>query len=364
MRGSRGSHKKTLSLMMSERRIGECCARLAFALLCACACDKRAEPVRVQQSEPTVTQRPRAVSASEEPLPTVEAISHSRAAGVKLIVAASGWTLVTAEGLYRKQDGKAPVHRSTGINPPLAVMGERVVHWGDGQLLATPLSGAPPSKLGALEQMPRDVFASTEHFTWLQRSKLGDRILVADKLADKPGSHAAYRTVYRSEHGIVSGAMLQDWVFFVESLPDGEWRLGAASIGKAETLPKQGQAATLGPAREGRPPAFLLAENELYFYDGPSRSVRRVTPDLQEETIVATSVICSPMAVARQVYCAHVGGVFSVSTQEEAEEASQRRVLESRIQGPITAIAASPRQVVWVEDVEGKQLRVRTVRLP
>ncbi len=65
-----------------------------------------------------------------------------------------------------------------------------------------------------------------------------------------------------------------------------------------------------------------------------------------------------------EIYCADVGGVFSVGVSNQAEGVSRRRVLDSQLKGPITALAASSRQVVWVEDLSGKQLRVRVLRLP
>lgn len=344
---------------MSKRRT-TCAAVLLFNV--ACAERTNLAPVELSAASASAHTSSSASASGEAQFVKVETelVLDRSAYNVKLVVAGTAWTLITAEGLYRK-DGNTPVvHLRAATSPPFAVMGREIVHWGDGQLFATPLSGERPRSLTTLEHMPRDVFASNEHFAWLDRSKLGDRILVMDK----SGLKAGIRPIHRSEHEIVSGAMLQDWVYFVESMPEGKWRLGAISIRNIATPAKPGGAPTFGPVRSGRPPAFLLAETDLYYYDGPTRSVQRVTPDLQEEKTVARGIICSPLAVAQQIYCAHVGAVFSVDPTNDGESKSQVRVLDSPVRGPITAIAANLQQVVWIEDLDGKQLRVRTVRLP
>lgn len=326
----------------------------------------------------------RIVGPGEQSGPRVDtALTLERSAyGVKLLVTETGWTLVTAWGFYH-QEGETPVrHVPAPLDPPFAVMGQEIVHWSKGQLEAAPFGGATPRPLVALPHMPRDVFASNDHFVWLERAPSGDRLLATEKAKRSSGVAAPHRVVYHTENAIITGAMLQDWVFFVEALPDGKWRLGAASINAAHTADKAVKAATLGAARAGRPPAFLLAANELYFYDGPTRSVRRVTPDLQDETIVATGVICSPLslserrslpervsvaerrAVSARIVCAQVGGVFSVDVGDDPATKSLMQMVDSHIKGPVTALAASAERVVWVEDLSGKQLRVQTARLP
>lgn len=239
-------------------------------------------------------------------------------------------------------------------------MGEEIVYWAEGELVARSVSATSTRRLALLEQMPRDVFASKEHFAWLERGKHGDRIGVAAKTAKSDDT--TQRFVYASENQIVSGAVLQDWVFFVEALPQDKWRLGAVSL-RSTGANGPAQAVTQGALHSGRPPAFLVAESELYFYDGPTRSVRRVTPDLQEETTVARGVICSPMAISERIYCAHVGGVFSVDESNADEKPSKPIDLDRHIKGPITAIAADSQKVIWVEDLDGKQLRVRAAAL-
>ncbi len=204
-----------------------------LALVCAGACAERPRSARVEQSELAASQGTSPSAASDSSAVRVEtALTLEQSAyGVKLVVSDSVWTLITTDGIYRKAGDTPTVRTPAVMKPPLAVMGQEVVHWGDGQLVATPVSGASPTPLVGLEGMPRDVFASTEYFAWLERSKLGDRILVADKPANGD-RRTVPRAVYTTQHDIVSGTMLQDWVFFVEALPDGQWRLGSTSIRK------------------------------------------------------------------------------------------------------------------------------------
>lgn len=316
--------------------------------------------------------------ANEPMVSRVEtALTLDRSAyGVKLLVTDTGWTLVTAWGFYHQEGETSVQHVPAALDPPFAVMGREIVHWAKGQLEAWPVAGATPRRLVALAQMPRDVFASNDHFAWLERSASGERILATEKQKRSVGVAASHRVVYRTENPIITATMLQDWVFFVEALPGDKWRLGAASINAAKTSGEALQNATLGAERQGRPPAFLLADDELYFYDGPSRSVRRVSPDLQDETVVAKGVICSPLTVtdlalepkatagADRIVCAQVGSVFSVDVADDPDTKSPVQMVDTHTKGPITAIGAAAGRVVWVEDLDGKQLRVRTARLP
>jgi hypothetical protein len=332
------------------------------AWLCFGACNQRSQSAGVERSEATSEgTRPAVGQTLDAKVQTAFELERS-AYGVKLIVDGPVWTLIAAEGFYRGEGETPVVHTPAATSPPFAVMGQKIVHWRDGHLWATPLDGSAPKSLLAIEQMPRDVFASDEHFSWLERSSVGDRILVAVDVPNTAGRSGSTRAVYHSQHEIVGGAMLQDWVFFVESLPGGQWRLGAISIRIRPTSDKVDALANFGTIRNGRPPAFLMADTELYYYDGPTRSVRRVTPDLQVETTVAKGVICSPLVATARIYCAHVGGVFSVEASNEGEP-SRTRVWDNQLRGPITALAANSRQLVWVEDIDGKKLRVRAIQL-
>lgn len=329
---------------------------LPFALCCALACDAKDDDDVARGTEPTKPPRTASVDAPLAKVETVLTLDRS-AYGVKVALGASGWTLVTADGLYSQRSDGSVAHRNTPLSPPFSIMANEIVHWRDGTLLATPLNEVPPRKLAALERMPRDVLSSSDHFAWLERRDGGYRIQVAQ------GQRA--RTIYQTGHNVVSAAVLQDWVFVTEVMPDGRWRLAATPLHRAAAPDSASTAAAVGTARPGRPPAFLVAADDIYFYDGTTRSVRRVTPDLQEETVLARDVICSPMAVAQEVYCAHVGGVFALAKHPQADrQSAQRRVVEAHPGGPITAIAADRRNLFWVEDLGEGQLRVRAVRLP
>jgi hypothetical protein len=105
---------------------------------------------------------------------------------------------------------------------------------------------------------------------------------------------------------------------------------------------------------------MLSASDHVYYYDLPSRSVRRVALDLKSETTVADKIVCSPIAaVSERVLCARVEGIFELS-----EESGAARVLTRKPIGLITAIAGGPKIVAWVNDSGTTKATIRMLRLP
>jgi hypothetical protein len=160
------------------------------------------------------------------------------------------------------------------------------------------------------------------------------------------------RVLYRTQDHIAAAAMLEDRMFFVERQADGSWRIGRVSTGEAGSA--------FSYVHRGRAPSMLVpAPDGIYFYDGPTRSVRRSSLDLKEETVFAENVICSPLAVSDRVVCGHVEGVFEIPGKGKAP-----RVLSPETVGPIAAIAADETRAVWVVDTAENQLAVRSLPLP
>ena len=103
---------------------------------------------------------------------------------------------------------------------------------------------------------------------------------------------------------------------------------------------------------------MLVVAESLFYYDGPSSSVVRVSPDLGSEEVLARDVICSPMAVAENVYCAQPAGLIEIGI-----DGGVRRTFPLEGSGSITAVAATSTQLTWVSDIGGDQLAVDSILL-
>lgn len=226
-----------------------------------------------------------------------------------------------------------------------ALMGDSIVYWHDGAVRAVPKGGGEPRTLGPLERQPQRFVATRHGFAWLE---------------GPPGRPAAWstfrdrtpRVLHRTSHPVASATMLDDWVFFVEVVGGGAWRMGGVSL--------SGKATAFSATRTGRPPSMLAATHDgIHFYDGPTRSVRRLSPDLEQETVLAEGVICSPLAVSDRVVCAHVGGVYEIPGAGVPP-----RTLVTQPRGATATIAADARRVVWVADTGEGRLAVRSRPLP
>jgi hypothetical protein len=104
---------------------------------------------------------------------------------------------------------------------------------------------------------------------------------------------------------------------------------------------------------------LAASSSDVFFYDGPSLTVRRLSPDFQKEEILADDFICSPIAVSQQIFCGQVEGLFELSPQRKNPVA-----LTGGRAGPISFIAASPTQVAWLVDTGANKLAVEMLPLP
>jgi hypothetical protein len=110
--------------------------------------------------------------------------------------------------------------------------------------------------------------------------------------------------------------------------------------------------------KTGRTPAMLAIADDLYYYDGPSLTVLRVTPDLESEEVVTRDVICSPLTVAEHAYCAQPGRLLEIGL-----DGVLRRVLTLRQKAIITAVAATATRLTWLMDVSRGELAVQSIAL-
>lgn len=326
----------------------------SLGLTTGCRCDsprqdgETAESVAASKGA-TATDGTAPDRSEPAPLPPQEAATllewQEAAYGTTLFVEETTVLLLTQTAVIRITEGAPAQKMSVPLGPGPALMGDSIVYWHDGAVRAVSKAGSEPRTLGPLPRQPQRFLATDHDFAWLERGP--DGAFTLSTFRDKT-PHVLYRT----EEAIVSATMLADWVFFVERRADQSWRVGGASM--------SGKATAFSEPHSGRPPSMLAsAEDGIYFYDGPTRSVRRLSPDLERETVLAKNVICSPLAVSDRVVCAHVGGIFEIPG-----EGIPPRTLSVAPKGPTATIAADRQRVVWVTDAGENQLAVRSLALP
>jgi hypothetical protein len=251
--------------------------------------------------------------------------------------------LVTQTGFTTFRTGKPPEEHAIALGPVAVRHGPSIVFWRSGRLLEISLSGEGERSLAALPHAPRHLLASEAHLAWIQMDRENGTSL-------RTLSAEGARVVHESADTVSAAVMRRDVVYWVVRSRDGSWRIGRIGLGGEHQVT---------PAHPGRPPAMLaLGPDGVYFYDGPQRGVRRLTFDLEREDAVSTNVICSPLAVASRVVCAHVGGLF-----EPSASGVPPRLLATERAGLITATAATDDRAFWVAENGDGRLIVRSVTL-
>jgi hypothetical protein len=197
-----------------------------------------------------------------------------------------------------------------GDTPALGDRG--IVHWSNGALRLAPKRPGPVEVLATVPQPPRRLSAFGEHLVWEEAA--GSASLLRTLDGGEP------RTIYRSEQALDALALMDDQAYFVESA-SGQWRIGRVAL--------SGGAVRYSERHTTRTPSRLTAAGDVFFYDGPSSTVRRVSSDLSREDVLVRDVICSPLAVADRP-------------------------------GTITALVATPSRVAWLLDAgqRGTELEI------
>lgn len=255
--------------------------------------------------------------------------------------------LLTETAAYRFAPGKEPLRMPLDLGAGPALTSSSIVFWSKGALLAAPKSGGTPRILAKLPRQPQVIVAAEDRFAWLERDDAGKYSIVT-LVGGKP------RVSYAPKGAIAAITMLDGEAFFVEVAPDDSWRIGGVSLDGGEPR--------FTKPRTGRSPSMLYGRRDLFYYDGPRRSVLRSSPDLENEEVIAEKLICSPITVGERVVCAQVGGIFDVPLDSRG---APRRLAGNP--GFITAIAANSSSVAWLKD-NGKsgedKLALRLIPLP
>jgi hypothetical protein len=213
--------------------------------------------------------------------------------------------------------------------------------WVDGAVERVDLHTGERRRVFTLPERPRALTAWRDEVGWLEQTRQGTSLVHSD---------ARKAPAYRSSGNIETVTMLSDWLFFVERLPDATWRIGGVPT-TGDGNPRFTQ------ARPGRPPAMLVqSDDTLYYYDGKTFEVRRLTPDLQNESVVSRGGVCSPLAVSGNVFCARVEGIVELAPGEPP-----RQLVLGGLQKLVTSLVATPSYVAWVSEAGTDRLEVYAV---
>jgi len=215
------------------------------------------------------------------------------------------------------------------------------VYWSKGALFEAPKGPGEARKLASLPRAPQRFAAARERLAWIDVA--AGHFSIQTLEAEQP------RTLYGSPSALDAIAMLGDDVCFVERRSAKSWRIGCVG-GRG-----QAEQPRFTAERRGRSPAGLVAFGDaLYFQDAGGYKVVELSGDLQHERTLARDLVCSPLAVWEQVYCAQVEGLVEVSGTSRSP-----RLLAPNGRGLITSIAASPTAVAWISDAGADQLTVK-----
>ncbi len=316
----------------------------SLVLLAELGCD-RENRIASDSSARPMTGTTLAVAASKLAPRDVEPKLALTAAGsayaASLFVDDEAVYLLTSSAAYRLVSGRAPQRWALSLGATPVLTAEHFVYWSDGAIRQAPKRGGEPRLLAQVPHTPQRLAASGNYFAWLDRAEDGRFTILT---LDGPSP----RTVF-APNGYVAALTLQDdQVFFVERMTSSSYRLGV--------VPLAGGPARYTPSQNGRTPSMLAAAGGLFYYDGPSLTVRRLSPELEHEEVVGRDVICSPIAVAQRVFCAQPGGLLAFSLDGDPP-----RVLPRGRSGTITAIAATALQTAWLLDVGEDQLAVQVL---
>jgi hypothetical protein len=260
-------------------------------------------------------------------------------------IAFDGDTLVvaTSRGLHLAPPGVPLTTVAREFGDTFALLGSKVVFFQSGQLLES-RGGAPPTPLGVVAHRPAAIALDALRVAWVAHGARS-----TSRISTFQAGKA--RELAQLEGRVDTMALSNDWVFFIEQGRGATWRLGRVALAGGDlTLPEW---------RSGRAPATLAAKGEaLYYYDGPTRSVRRMSQDLANEDVLASGVICSPLAVLDRVICAQVGGIYEVPLQGGSPK-------PLTTQGQlVSALAVSGRSIGWISDFGAERLAAQTLALP
>lgn len=300
-------------------------------------------PVQPSKASAESAAPPRSKTRAPKPEPVRLFATDRSAYAAALALDDHGTYLMTSDAAYRLAPARNPERWPLDLGRAPALTTEQLLFWSRGELRQVKKGGGEPELLALVAREPQRLVTSGDRFAWLDRTD--DRHYTVQTL-----DGVSSRVLYETDENVNVIAMFEDSVFFTAQEPRKDWRLGVVSL--------DGGPPRFTAKKKGRTPAMLVAQHDVFYYDGPSSTVRRVSPDLERERVVVQNVVCSPMAVAEHLYCAQPGGVREIGL-----DGVVRRVFPLKGGGLITALAASTTRLSWVIDIGPDQLAVDTITL-
>lgn len=325
------------------------CIGAAGLVLLACHGVKQSEPVgqadesSASSNEPVPVVRRKAPEATIEE-PTTLLQENVSAYGTRIFSSADGAVIVTPEALFRVRQGQPTKKRIAQLGHPVARQGDDLVFWRDEKIRALPLDEGEERELLSLRQAPQFILSSGPRLAWLTKDQ-------ADIHSVQTSSAGSIHVLHASKAPLSSPAIHGEDVYFVEQGREG-WRIGRASL--------DGSPVKFTKSRSSRPPSMLApGPDGIFFYDGQSRGIRKLSFDLDQEESVREDAICSPLTVSNRVVCAHVGGIFDIPWV-----GADPRIVATEPGGPIADITATEHTTYWVADGGENRMIVRSAPLP
>jgi hypothetical protein len=249
-----------------------------------------------------------------------------------------GAFLLAPRGAYRLLPGEPMRGIELELGNGATMTRSAFVFWSDGGIWSAPKTGGTPRRLAKLPQRPQYFVASGEAVAWVSSSE--DGVHTIQTLA------GAEPKVLVSAKGELSALnMIRDAVYFVERPTPKSWRTGVVRT--------TGGAADYTPERSGRRPALLTGEDAIYYYDVDRFRINKLSLDLRRDDDLVSEVVCSPLHVARGIYCGSVEGLFEITRPSHAP-----RVLSYGRPGSITNVVSDAHKVVWAVDVGPERMAV------
>ena len=249
--------------------------------------------------------------------------------------------VLTSHAAYRLRAGEPASHWALELGDTPALSSRGIVYWLDGALRMVPKQGGPAQILAKVPRPPQRLCAAGDNLAWVDPDASGTILRTLD------GSEP--RSLYRSSGDIEALALMDDRAYFVERRREG-WRLGTVGLGGGSPLFTE-QHAT-------RTPALLATAGDVFFYDGPSSTVRRFSAGLEREDVVGRDVICSPLAVSERIYCSQISLLF-----ELPRDGGPARSLAPKRTGTIAALVATKTRLAWLLDVGENRSEVEVLPL-
>ncbi|HEX2876836.1 MAG TPA: hypothetical protein VHP33_36540 [Polyangiaceae bacterium] len=323
---------------------GACRRFGGWLLFAAVACSRSpGKETTKQGSQASLTRS--AVPADEVPRPPPRSLFQLNISAYAATLAADdddeSLYVLTSHAAYRLREGEPALHFALELGDTPALSAQGIVYWFDGALRRVPKQGGPSEILVSVSRPPKHLRSTRESVAWVEPNDEGTALLSLQ------GSEP--RSLYRSPGELEALAVMDDRAYFAERTRE-RWRLGTVAL--------SGGPVRFTEEHATRTPALLAAAGDVFYYDGPSSTVRRVSSGLEREEVVGNDVICSPLAVADRVYCAQVSLLFDLP-----RDGGPARPLAPKRAGTIAGLVATKKRVTWLLDVGEDRLEVESLPL-